>query len=146
MDSAFDYEVKSGVQEEQTYEYTAKVGTCQQDDSKMAFKISKYQDVPQANNEELMKALSQQPVSVGIDADYYFQLYNDGIYDKWSCGTQLNHGVLAVGYGSDSGKDFYTIKNSWGDSWGEEGYIRFARKSAGVGMCGITENASYPIA
>jgi len=82
------------------------------------------------------------PVSVAIEADKsVFQLYSHGVLDSTSCGTKLDHGVLIVGYGSDSGKDYYKVKNSWGPNWGEDGFIRIAR---GKNMCGIADMASYP--
>ena len=144
MDQAFDYMKDNGIQLESSYQYTARDGTCRADPSLMAFKIDSYTDVPQDDNSELIKAIYAAPVSVAIAVDFYFQAYTGGIYNHWSCGTGLDHGVLAVGYGSDNGQDFYKVKNSWGTSWGEEGYIRFARKDSGVGMCGITRQASYP--
>ena len=58
-----------------------------------------------------------------------------------SCGSSLDHGVLAVGYGTDSGKDYYKVKNSWGATWGENGYVRMVQ---GKNMCGIASQASYP--
>lgn len=144
MDQAFDYMKDNGIQLESSYQYTARDGTCRADPSLMAFKIDSYTDVPQDDNSELIKAIYAAPVSVAIAVDFYFQAYTGGIYNHWSCGTGLDHGVLAVGYGSDNGQDFYKVKNSWGTVWGEEGYIRFARKDSGVGMCGITRQASYP--
>jgi len=57
--------------------------------------------------------------------------------DSESCGTDLNHAVAAVGYGSEGGKEYYIVRNSWGASWGEDGYIRIARKHDSKGICGI---------
>lgn len=65
-----------------------------------------------------------------------FQLYTGGVLDSSKCGTSLDHGVLAVGFGTDSGKEYYKVKNSWGSSWGEEGFVRLAIVS-GDGTCGI---------
>jgi len=64
-----------------------------------------------------------------------------------TCGTQLDHGVTLVGYGSESGKDYWIVKNSWGKSWGEKGFIRLQRniEGASTGMCGIAMEASYPV-
>lgn len=71
-----------------------------------------------------------------------FQLYSSGVLDDSACGTSLDHGVLVVGYGSDGGSKYWTVKNSWGSTWGERGYVRMAR---GVDQCGISRNPSYPV-
>ena len=97
----------------------------------------------------MMAALSKQPVAIAIEADQReFQLYKSGVFTG-ACGTTLDHGVLAVGYGSENGSDYYLVKNSWGTSWGSSGYIKLARGSAyngGDGQCGILLSASYPVA
>ena len=95
-----------------------------------------------------MLALMKHPVAVAIQADERaFQLYSSGVL-KGSCGTGLDHGVLAVGYGSDQDGDYYIVKNSWGETWGENGYIRLGRGDEyndGDGQCGILLQASYPV-
>jgi C1A family cysteine protease len=94
----------------------------------------------------LRAAVAQQPVSVAIEADHMsFQLYKKGVYSGL-CGTKLDHGVLAVGYGSLDGKNYWKVKNSWGSGWGSAGYILIERTADGKGKCGIYEAASYPIA
>jgi len=73
-------------------------------------------------------------------------LYTGGIFDDANCGTSLDHGVLAVGYGTDNSTDFWKVKNSWGASWGEAGYIRFARATGqGTAICGLNLMPSYPV-
>ena len=94
-----------------------------------------------------MTAIAQQPVSVAVEADQdTFQFYSSGVMTK-ACGTSLDHGVLAVGYGTESGLDYYTVKNSWGSDWGMNGYILLGRgESYGAsGQCGIQMDPSYPV-
>ena len=104
-----------------------------------------YTDVPQGNEDELKAAVAKQPVAIAIQANQpVFHLYKSGVLDG-KCGTKLDHGVLVVGYGTDAslGKDYWKVKNSWGASWGEEGFVRIVR---GKNMCGIAQKASYPTA
>ena len=95
----------------------------------------------------MMASLSQQPVSIAIQADQReFQLYKSGVFTS-SCGTNLDHGVLAVGYGSEDGVDYYLVKNSWSNTWGDGGYIKLGRGKQynnGDGQCGMLLQASYP--
>jgi len=82
---------------------------------------------------------------VGIEADTtVFQSYAGGIISSEGCGTNLDHGVLVVGYGSESGNDYWILKNSWGPGWGESGFFRIAKGGDGPGICGIHLGASYP--
>lgn len=95
-----------------------------------------------------MKAVANQPVSVAIDASGSdFQFYSSGVFTG-QCGTELDHGVTAVGYGTaDDGTKYWLVKNSWGTTWGDNGYIRMQRDiDAKEGLCGIAMQASYPTA
>jgi C1A family cysteine protease len=149
MDQAFQYLTKGtapGVCTEQQYAYKAVDGTCTE--SKCAggsqYLITAYKDVPQGDETQtgLLGAVDQQPVSIAIEADQQvFQFYSGGVLTDPSCGTQLDHGVLVVGWGTDSGQDYWIVKNSWGDSWGEQGYIRLGR---GINECGLATEPSYP--
>ena len=91
-----------------------------------------------------MDAVAQQPVSVSIEADTaVFQMYTSGVFNSTACGTTLDHAVLTVGYGTDPvGGDYWLVKNSWGTSWGVNGYIKIARV-AGQGICGIQMSPLY---
>jgi C1A family cysteine protease len=89
-----------------------------------------------------MTAVNSRPVSVAIEADQSaFQLYAGGVFSA-TCGRKLDHAVLAVGYGTDNGVDYWKVKNSWGTGWGDHGYMRLKR---GVDLCGIADQANYPI-
>jgi C1A family cysteine protease len=149
MDYAFQYIIKNkGLGSEVAYPYTASDGTCKTVPSVVT--LSGFKDVPVNSETALMTAVAQQPVSVAVEADQsVFQFYSGGVMSS-ACGTQLDHGVLAVGYGTDSksGLDYWTVKNSWGADWGMNGYILLARgaKFNPSGQCGIQMAASYPIA
>merc|ERR1712076_209206 len=145
MGAAFRWSARHGMANSRDYPYTAHKGSCRIS-SKHTTKVnSSYKSVRRNSNSSLVSAISQTVVSVAIAANS-IQLYRNGVFSNWGCGTRLNHGVAAVGYGSDSatGKMFYKVRNSWGNRWGEGGYIRMERKNSGVGMCGITLQASYP--
>jgi C1A family cysteine protease len=149
MDDAFQYIIDNkGITTEDAYPYTATgPNTCEAKGKPVAATLSAYKDVAANSETALETAIVQQPVSVAVEADQsVFQFYSGGVMDS-ACGTQLDHGVLAVGYGVDSGKEYYKVKNSWGASWGEKGYIRLARgaKFNPSGQCGIQMMASYPV-
>jgi len=99
-----------------------------------------------STEQALEAAVAQQPVSVAIEADKsVFQHYTGGVITNEACGSMLDHGVLAVGYGEDDGQKYWKVKNSWGASWGEHGYVRIERGSpASGGECGIREGATFP--
>merc|ERR1711907_461744 len=134
---------KNGACSESSYPYKAVGGTCKESSCTTvipAGALTGYTDV--SGESDLTSAVAQQPVSVAIEADQMgFQLYTSGVFSG-TCGTQLDHGVLAVGYGTDSGKAYWKVRNSWGASWGDHGYIRMAR---GVNQCGISQSPSYPV-
>ena len=151
MEDAFTYVHDNGLSAELDYPYTA---TSSRFSSCKSFTPVTYIDgcvMVMSNELELTYAVSRQPVSVSIEADSKsFQLYKSGVYDNPDCGTTLDHGVLAVGYGTDSdtGKDYWLVKNSWSTGWGDEGYIKIARNSVATstqGQCGIAMDASYPV-
>eukprot|EP00349_Pseudokeronopsis_sp_Brazil_P007821 CAMPEP_0202971278 /NCGR_PEP_ID=MMETSP1396-20130829/25553_1 /ASSEMBLY_ACC=CAM_ASM_000872 /TAXON_ID= /ORGANISM="Pseudokeronopsis sp., Strain Brazil" /LENGTH=339 /DNA_ID=CAMNT_0049700501 /DNA_START=61 /DNA_END=1080 /DNA_ORIENTATION=- len=153
MDNAFNWIGKNGgLCSEADYPYvsgtTKTGGSCAQSscsiDSKA--KVQSHVDVQTNSDAALMSALNVGPVSVAIEADQSaFQLYKSGVFTA-SCGTNLDHGVLAVGYGTLNGVDYYKVKNSWGESWGDKGYILLQRGvSQKEGQCGILSGPpSYP--
>ncbi|XP_074566449.1 thiol protease SEN102-like [Curcuma longa] len=147
MDYAFEYiKENGGLTTEENYPYTAEDGTCSKENSP-AVTIDGYKDVPANNENALMAAVANQPVSVAIDAGgSSFQFYSEGVFTG-PCGTDLDHGVAIVGYGATKdGTKYWIVKNSWGTEWGESGYVRMKRGvSAKNGLCGIAMEASYPI-
>jgi len=152
MDQAFTWAKQNGgVALEKDYKYTAVQGPCETKvRSVEAATPQSYTDVPPYSDESMMSAIQQQPVSIAIDAGRLtFQLYETGVYDDPLCGTRLNHGVLAVGYGTNEmGKDYYKVKNSWGPYWGNHGYILLVRggdvDNEKGGQCGMLKEGSYP--
>ena len=106
-------------------------------------------DVPANDQNALKEAVSIGPVSVAIEADTRtFQLYSGGVLTSDDCGTNLDHGVLIVGYGTESNTEYWLVKNSWGTSWGEDGYIKIERSDStrDAGICGIAMQPSFPVA
>jgi C1A family cysteine protease len=148
MDYGFQYVVANGLTSEAAYPYTATgPNTCNSAGLPVFAKLHGFKDVPVNSETALMAALVQQPVSVAVEADQdTFQFYSKGVMTK-TCGTNLDHGVLAVGYGTQGGQDFYKVKNSWGADWGMEGYILLGRgvSYGSSGQCGIQMDPSYPI-
>jgi len=148
MQYAFSYIMDKGITTETSYPYTSGTGvsgSCKPFTSVAS--LNSCYNVP-TDELQLTYAIQNQPVSVSIEADSRsFQLYKSGVYNDPACGTNLDHGVLAVGYGTMNGQDYYIVKNSWSSSWGDEGYIYIARNSVASstkGMCGIAMDASYP--
>ncbi|XP_015934096.1 cysteine protease XCP2 [Arachis duranensis] len=147
MDYAFSFIVQNGgLHKEEDYPYIMEEGTCdmRKEESEVVT-ITGYHDVPQNDEQSLLKALANQPLSVAIEASGRdFQFYSGGVFDG-HCGTELDHGVAAVGYGTSKGLDYIVVKNSWGPKWGEKGYIRMRRNiGKPEGICGLYKMASYP--
>lgn len=148
MDNAFKYVMSKGLTVTANYPYNAVDGKC--DTTAVAKKvahISSYKDVSANDSSALQAAASQRVVSVAIQANAIMS-YSGGVFDNDACGTQLNHGVSVVGFGTDSasGKNFWIVRNSWGATWGEQGYIRMVIKPGkNQGECGINMDPSYPV-
>jgi len=131
---------------EADYPYTSGAGKTAACETKPAtdVKTSGYSMVTPNNPDQLKAALDKAPVSVAIEADKIaFQSYQSGVLTGSACGTQLDHGVLAVGYGTENGTPYYLVKNSWGPTWGDAGYIKIGIES-GPGVCGIQEQPYQP--
>jgi len=143
MDQGFQYIIDNkGIGSESSYPYTASDGSCRQVASVAT--ISGFKDVTASDESALAAAVAQQPVSVAIEADQSgFQFYSGGVFTG-TCGTALDHGVLAVGYGSLNGKDYWKVKNSWAATWGDKGYILLEKGKNADGQCGIAMQPSYP--
>ncbi|VVU95429.1 Papain family cysteine protease [seawater metagenome] len=143
MPEAFEFVIdKNGLCNEDSYPYSASQDSCLKCDPVNSSKITDCTLVPEGSQTLLIQALSQQPVSVAIQANtFQFQHYKSGVFDVDSCYKgSLDHGVLLVGYDSES----LIVKNSWGTSWGDNGYIKLARTDDNIGMCGVYLSASFP--
>ena len=141
-DNAFSYVEQLGITTEAYYPYTAKQGSCKYSSASVVVKSSKHRDLLKRSESAFLSALDTQPISISIDADQIMS-YTSGIYNNANCGTTVNHAALAVGYDTSAG--YIKVKNSWGTTWGESGYIRFALLGNGSGECGIYLQSSLPI-
>ena len=160
MDNAFSWINKNGgLCGESSYPYVSGVtksgGACQTTCTIIKnSQVMEFYDIPKSSDEFMMSALVKQPVSIAIEADERsFQLYKSGVFTG-TCGTNLDHGVLVIGYGTLDMTDYYIVKNSWSTSWGMDGYILLGRGinpethlsyNNGDGQCGLLLEASYPI-
>jgi len=136
-----------GIDTEESYPYSAKQGECHFNKSDIGATVRHVVRLPSGDEDALQNAVATiGPISVGIDASQpSFQLYKHGVYKAHHCSsTQLDHGVAVVGYGTENGHDYYLVKNSWGASWGEEGYIKMPRNQHN--RCGIASMAVYAVA
>ena len=147
MDGAFEYVIDNGICSESAYPYDAVKGECDES-CKTIVTMTSCIDVTPNNQLHLKEAVSNGPVSIAIEADKRaFQMYTGGVLTGDSCGTNLDHGVLIVGYGEESGTPYWLVKNSWSSSWGDGGYIKIERSDSedDAGVCGIAMQPSYPI-
>jgi C1A family cysteine protease len=145
MEGAFKFVIEHGQCSLASYPYTAKDGNCKS--CSAVAHISSCSDVKPNDQVSLKAAVAQQPVAVAISADtMIFQSYSSGVITSANCYTSLNHGVLAVGYGTENGQDYWLVKNSWGTSWGNNGYVKIAKSSStnDAGVCGIAMDPSFP--
>jgi C1A family cysteine protease len=154
MDNAFKFDEKSGgLCSEEDYPYQAVVGDeCKTDCTDVPGSIVKtFVDVPPGDEKALLSAIAMQPISIAIEASQFvFQFYKNGVITDDKCGSagSIDHGVLAVGYGTDldTQHPYFLVKNSWGDTWGDEGFVKIGRKSKNkFGICSILKMASFPV-
>ena len=137
-----------GIQTEESYPYEHREWVCRFDAKKVVATVSSYKNLPAKDEDALKQALGTVgPVSIAIDASCRgFRSYRRGVYSHEGCGAKqsdLNHAVLAVGYGQENGEDYWLVKNSWGTSYGDKGYVKIARNKGN--MCGVAWMAAFPV-
>ncbi|CAD6204103.1 unnamed protein product [Miscanthus lutarioriparius] len=135
-----------GLTSEANYPYQARRYQCNRSKAaNHAARISNYVQVPQGES-QLQQAVAQQPVAAAIEMGGSLQFYSGGVWSG-QCGTRMNHAITVVGYGADSssGLKYWLVKNSWGQSWGERGYLRMRRDVTRGGLCGIALDLAYPV-
>ena len=146
MDQAFTYiKVNNGIDTEDSYPYKAVDQKCKFSAANVGATDTGFVDITSGSEADLIDAVATiGPIASAVDASLSsFQLYKSGIYyDKQCSSTQLDHGVTVVGYDSNGNDDFYIVKNMWGTSWGDNGYILMSRNKKN--NCGIATMASYP--
>merc|ERR1719230_67649 len=146
---AYRYYKKNAAELESVYPYTSGTGDDSTDclydaASTTSVNVSTYAQVAQDDKDQMKAALMQQPLAVLVEADkMVFQTYKTGVLDSDKCGTKLDHAVLAVGYGTEDGQDYWLVKNSWNTTWGDQGYIKLAMNDT-TGTCGVQMGPSYP--
>jgi len=146
MDTAFKYiKDNGGLDADATYPYTGESKQCRASDSPVA-SLSGWADIAVGSEADLLDATANKgPVAMAVDASHYgFQMYKSGVYDEPSCSnTIVDHSATIVGYGTEEGKQYWLVKNSWGTEWGDEGYIKMSKGKNN--QCGIASEASYAI-
>ncbi len=142
-----NYVAANGQVTESEYPYTSghgDSGTCLQKGSPAVY-VSNVNTVQRYSASQLMSAIATGPVSVTVEADTsVFQGYTGGILNSAACGTSLDHAITAVGYGNQNGQNYYIVRNSWGASWGDAGYIMIAAVEGTAGICGIQQTSVWP--
>ena len=154
MDNAFKYVFDNGLCTEEAYPYTSGSypnvkNTCNSAICNSSISLVGCSDVEKNNQLDLKAAVALGPVSIAVEADTkIFQFYSGGVVtDIALCGQNLDHGVLIVGYGVENGLKYWLVKNSWGEGWGESGYIKLGRSDSmnDAGVCGVAKQASFPL-
>ncbi|KAG6661884.1 thiol protease aleurain-like [Carya illinoinensis] len=144
---AFEYiKYNGGLDTEEAYPYTGKDGACKFSSENVGVQVLDSVNITLGAEDELKHAVAiVRPVSVAFQVVNSFRFYKEGVYTSDTCGTtpmDVNHAVLAVGYGVEDGVSYWLVKNSWGEKWGDSGYFKM---ELGKNMCGISTCASYPV-
>jgi cathepsin L len=147
MTNAYKYLLKNEIVSRDDYPYSAVQGSCKAANYDGILSVTNYKSLASGDVDAHIAALQNQPLSIAIaSSSSVFMQYKSGIISSSACGTSLNHAVNLVGYGSENGRDFWIVRNSWGTNWGEKGYFRVARSDQdGPGVCGLLKMSSYPI-
>ncbi|XP_035601880.1 cathepsin S, ortholog2, tandem duplicate 1 [Oncorhynchus keta] len=146
MTKAFQYVIDNqGIASDQSYPYKGVQQQCGYNPAQGAANCSRYSFLPEGDEGVLKEAVAIiGPISVGVDSTRpNFAFYRRGVYNDPTCTNKTNHAVLAVGYGTLGGQDYWLVKNSWGLSWGDQGYIRMSRNKDN--QCGIALYGCYPV-
>jgi cathepsin H len=144
---AFEYiKYNGGIETEDAYPYIGKDGTCKYSSENIGVQVIDSVNITQGAEDELKYAVGfVRPVSVAFQVVKDFRQYKSGVYTSTTCGNtpmDVNHAVVAVGYGVENGIPYWLIKNSWGSEWGDSGYFKM---EMGKNMCGVATCASYPV-
>ncbi|XP_053183632.1 cathepsin S-like [Scomber japonicus] len=142
---AFNYIKYNGIESEASYPGQYQEGQCHHNSNNNVATCYEYNCLPQGNENVMELAVfTIGPIAVAIDANpEEFKFYKSGVYDNPMCTQELNHGVVVVGYGTENGKDYWLVKNSWGTGYGEAGYVKMSRNKNN--QCGIAQVPCYPI-
>jgi len=140
-----NYVKENGQVLESDYTYTGRNGSCRASQYKPQVYVASVNHVQSMSAEQLIAAIAQGPTSVTVEADRsVFQRYNGGVLNSSQCGTQLDHAITGIGYGSANGQQYFIVRNSWGSRWGEAGYINIATQSGNsAGVCGIQQTSVW---
>jgi cathepsin L len=134
-----------GQELETDYPYHAKTSTCKYSAAKGKVNSLSYGHVQNRSSAALKASVFNQPTCVSVCAeDNQFMYYNSGILNTKTCCTSLDHAVTAVGYGTESGQNYFIVRNSWSATWGEQGYIRMSADVGGAGVCGLFLDSNFP--